>query len=432
MILQECGIFKNLRSESILSATLKSKAKERRSDIKKLESSVKNLESKIEVEHNNKSLLDSYNEEKSKLNQLYNYITEGVILRSKATWYEQGEKNTSYFYYLEKQQKNKSHVRKLNYQGKEISEPKGILHSMYEFYKGKFSKKGEKTLDDCINYLNSVDIPKLPEEVSKEMGNPVTLHEVYKALSSMSNKKSPGNDGLPREFYINFFSLIGEDLVNTLNYSYEKEVMSVTQRQSLITLVQKQGKDICNLKNWRPISLLNVDTKILGKILVSRMKKHLPNLIHCDQSAFVSGRCIGHAVRQIFDIIEYSAKNNKVGLMFRADFESAFDSTDMEFIVATLLKFGFSTEFVKWVKLLYKNAESCLINNGFTTKFFPLQRGTRQGDPLSPYLFLLVVEILASKVRQNPDIKGIKIGNTSILQTIFADDFTFFWRVKYP
>ena len=126
---------------------------------------------------------------------------------------------------------------------------------MYEFYKGKFSKKGEKTLADCTNYLNSVDIPKLPEEVSKEMGNPVTLYEVYKALSSMSNKKSPGNDGLPREFYINFFSLIGEDLVNTLNYSYEKEVMSVTQRQSLITLVQKQGKDIYNLKNWRPISL---------------------------------------------------------------------------------------------------------------------------------------------------------------------------------
>ena len=196
--------------------------------------------------------------------------------------------------------------------------------------------------------------------------------------------------------------------------------------------MQKKGKDICNLKNWRPISLLNVDTNILGKILVSRIKKHLPNLIHCGQSAFVSGRYIGHAVRLISDIIEYSAKNNKVGFMFGADFESAFDSTDMEFIVATLLKFGFSTKFVKWVKLLYKNAESCLINNGFTTKFFNLQRGTRQGDPLSPYLFLLVVEILASKVQQNPDIKGIKIGNTGILQAIFADDFTFFQRVKYP
>ena len=80
------------------------------------------------------------------------------------------------------------------------------------------------------------------------------------------------------------------------------------------------------------------------------MKKHLPNLIHCDQSAFVSGRYIDHAVRQISDIIEYSAINNKVGLMFRADFESALDSSDMEFIVATLIKFGFSAEFVKWVK----------------------------------------------------------------------------------
>ena len=71
------------------------------------------------------------------------------------------------------------------------------------------------------------------------------------------------------------------------------------------------------------------------------MKKYLPNLIHCDQSAFASGRYIGHAVRQISDIIEYTAKNNKVGLMFGADFESAFDSTDMEFIVATLLNLVF-------------------------------------------------------------------------------------------
>ena len=87
------------------------------------------------------------------------------------------------------------------------------------------------------------------------------------------------------------------------------------------------------------------------------MKKHLPNLIHCGQSAFVSGRYIGHAVRQISDIIEYTAKNNKVGLMFRADFESAFDSTDMEFIAATLLKLGFpqnllngSNFFIKMLK----------------------------------------------------------------------------------
>ena len=96
------------------------------------------------------------------------------------------------------------------------------------------------------------------------------------------------------------------------------------------------------------------------------------------------------------------------------------------FLYSVLLKFGFDHNYIRWLKLLYNNAESCVINNGFTTKYFPLERGNRQGGPLSPYLFIMVLEVLASMVRHNDLIQGIKIGDTIIKQCMFADDCTFF------
>ena len=98
------------------------------------------------------------------------------------------------------------------------------------------------------------------------------------------------------------------------------------------------------------------------------------------------------------------------GILFGADFESAFNSVNHIFLYSVLLKFGFDHNYIRWLKLLYNNAKSCVINNGFTTKYFPLERGNRQGDPLYPYLFIMVLEVLASMVRHNDLIQGIKIG----------------------
>ena len=194
--------------------------------------------------------------------------------------------------------------------------------------------------------------------------------------------------------------------------------MSNSQRQTLTTVVENKGKDRSFLENRRPISLVNVDTKIMSKVLATRIKNVLPDIIHHNQSGFVKDRYIGETVRSIFDLMDFTFKENIPGMLIFIDFHKAFDSVEWNYLVTCLEAFRFGPDFIRWVKTLYKNIQSCVINNGRTTGYFALERGVRQGDPLSPYLFVTVVETLAIAIRQNTAIKGISIGKeeTKLLQ----------------
>ena len=175
-------------------------------------------------------------------------------------------------------------------------------------------------------------------------------------------------------------------LQQCLDTCYKERGLTASQKQAVITLT-KPGKDICQLKAWRPISLLNVDYKILSKILATRLNKVLPSLIGEEQSAFVRGRYIGEPLRLISDIITYSEQQNKSGILFAADFEAAFDSIDYQFMLEILKKYGFSEYFVNWISIMHTDPESCVMNDGSSTGYFQLNRGTCQGNPIAPYLF---------------------------------------------
>ena len=166
----------------------------------------------------------------------------------------------------------------------------------------------------------------------------------------------------------------------------------------------------------------------MSKILASRVKKVLNSLIHTSQTAYMEGRYIGENIRLIDDILTYTDEENISGILLAIDFEKAFDSLNWNFIAETLISFGFGPSFLKWFDLLYKDGKSCVINNGFTTPYFNIERGVRQGDPLSPYLFVLGAEILSLAIRQSKNVEGLVIEDVEIKISQFADDTTLFLK----
>ena len=152
-------------------------------------------------------------------------------------------------------------------------------------------------------------------------------------------------------------------MVKTLNYSYDEGELSPSQKQAVITLIEKKDKDKRCIKNGRQISLLNVDLKIASKALTLRIKPVLKNVICHDQTAYIKDGYIEESIRLVQDIIEYVDREEDEAILFSTDIEKAFDSVNYNFIFATLEKCGFGSEFIQWVKTLLKNDQSCVMNN---------------------------------------------------------------------
>ena len=144
----------------------------------------------------------------------------------------------------------------------------------------------------------------------------------------------------------------------------------------------------------------------------------------------MKGRSIFDTVRTIDDVLEYTKQSGQSGILVTIDFEKAFDSLDHRFPLNVLHTFNFGPSFIQWIRTFYSNVSSCVINNGFATNYFSVDRSVRQGDPLSPLLFIFSLEVIACSIRQNDKIQGIKIKNEEVKLNLFADDMTCFLRNK--
>ena len=202
--------------------------------------------------------------------------------------------------------------------------------------------------------------------------------------------------------------------------------LSASQRQAIIRLIEKKDTDKTKIANWRPISLLNVDLKILSKTLANRLKLVLDKIIMSNQTAYVKDRFIGEAGRLLSDIIETTDELRIGAILVTVDFQKAFDSLNHNFIIESCRKFGIPEEMTAWIELLLKNQESCVINSGTTTKYFRLERGARQGDPIAAYLFIIALEMLFIMIKKNDSIKPLELCNSAFLYSAYADDISFF------
>ena len=147
----------------------------------------------------------------------------------------------------------------------------------------------------------------------------------------------------------------------------------------------------------------------LGICNLSKIKEVLPSTIHHNQTEYTKDRYNEETTRLIFDIMDFTLNENISGLMIFIDFHKVFDTLEWDYLYKCLEAFNFGEDFIRWVKTFYKNIESCVLNNGFFSEYFKLERGVRQGDPLPPNLFVLAIETLAVAIRQNSEIKGIVI-----------------------
>ena len=207
-----------------------------------------------------------------------------------------------------------------------------MLVEIHSFYSKLFQRKISKSSSDCNNFLDTLNIPQISEEQKKDCDLDISIKDLENSLFSMYNNKSPGNDGLTAEFYKFFWADLKDALFDSYKYSRIVGELSTSQRQAIIKLIEKKDKDKRYIENWRPISLLNIDTKILSKSIATRLIPVLPSVISSDQTAYVKGRYIGEGIRLISDVLEVSKNLNLPGFILTVDLEKAFDSIDHIFL----------------------------------------------------------------------------------------------------
>ena len=364
---------------------------------------------------------------KTELEALRKKTVDGLIIRARAQNIEEGEQNSKYFSNLEKRNYIEKSIYLLEREDNSVcTDPIQIKEETELFYKKLYSSKEGDLIDvDLDNIIT--DGPKLSDAEKQSLEGEITYKEALSALSNMQNDKSPGSSGFTNEFFKVFWKDIGQFLVRSINEGFRKGRLSVTQRQGVIICIPKEGKEKRFLKNWRPITLLNTSYKIASACIASRIKKVLPTIIHGDQTGFLAGRYIGENVRLIYDTLYHTEKHSIPGQILLVDFLKAFDSVSWSFIEKCLDFFNFGAMLKSWFKTFYSDLLSCVNINGGYTKWFEIQRGCRQGDPCSPYIFLICAEILSLLIRSNKDIKGIKINeDLMLLLSQFADDTSLF------
>ena len=283
----------NIRGQTIKFSSRKKRAKNNL--LKALERRLSNLEN--EYKNNPDPELLHYSDlVKIDIDHIITENTRASILRSKALWHEHGERSSKYFLNLEKRNYNKKTINRLRMSdGNFITGQQHILTTLTQFYKELYTSKCAINLDN--NEFFTTHGPKLNLAARTQINDPIlSMDELHEALKTTKSGKTPGNDGLPAEFYKIFWPKIKNHLFNAINCAYHNGSLSITQRQGIITLLPKKGKDPLELKNWRPITLLNQDYKLAAKVIANRMKLFLEHVINSDQTGFIKNRYIGENI----------------------------------------------------------------------------------------------------------------------------------------
>ncbi len=361
-----------------------------------------------------------------KLDAIYRRRAEGAFIRSRKQWLEKGEQNSSYFFNLEKYHAKSNTINELIINDNKTDDPKIISDFCSTFYKKLYTSNYSE--NDTLLFFNSLQHTSHLNDSDVNICDLQLSHtEISDGINLLKANKSPGTDGLSSEFYKLFSQQLAPFLLQVFNESLLSSTLPASMTQGLINLIPKPQKDPLYIDNWRPICLLNNDYKILALILAKRIKKVLDTLIDETQSGFMPYRHITNNIRLVLDIIDYSHLISDNSFILFLDFFKAFDTVEHNFLFHTLDKFGFGGFFCNAIKTLYNKA-NCSIKLKFgSSPRFAVNRGVRQGCPISPYLFLLAAQLLCDHIKHS-NLQGISIADRTILISQLADDTTLFLR----
>ena len=218
-------------------------------------------------------------------------------------------------------------------------------------------------------------------------------------------------------------------LFETIQYSFVTGQLFRSTIRGTITMIPKKNRDACFIKNLRPITLLNTDYKLIEKVIANRIKPLLQGLIHQDQKGFLSNRRIGSNIRCILDIMDHlEHREREDRVVISIDYEKCFDRVEAQALLGALKFFNFPDNIINWTETIYRNAQSCVTNFGYQSRFFNVTRSIKQGGPCSSYYFLVVVELLAILLRNNQNIESLKLGDLRKLFSQYADDMDIYCK----
>lgn len=361
---------------------------------------------------------------KNTLAELLGVRAQGALVRSRFQSVTLMDAPSKFFFNLERKngQSRLMHTLKTE-SGQELSEPAQIRSYARSFYSSLYDC--ELIPSNLVSNAFFDGLPSVSEESCSEIDNPLTLIEIENALMSMESGKSPGIDGLPMDFYKAFWDCLGEDLLAVLRECLEEGCLPLSCRRAVITLLPKKG-NLQNISNWRPVSLLCSDIKILAKALASRLKKVIGQVVHPDQSYCIPGRSIFDNIAVVRDLWTVSKKLGLNMGLISLDQQKAFDRVEHLYLWSSMESFGFSSHFIKMVRVLYCNIESVLKINGGLSAPFRVKRGVRQGCPMSGMLYSIAIEPLLHRLRT--ELRGVSVPlvNTCFYLSAYADDVSVF------
>jgi len=327
------------------------------------------------------------------LEVLANHDEERWRQKSRALWLKEGDKNTRFFQRLATTHRRYNTIDRLVVRGEEMQEPDEIKSAMIELYSNLYTEN-----EPWRPTFDLTGCPIVTNEENEWLQRPFTETEVLQTIQQCDGDKAPGPDGYTLKFFKACWEILKEDLMQTIHNFHQRGVFEKSFNATLVALISKKPGAV-ELKDFRPISLIGGVYKIISKLITERLKTVIGKLVDEHQMAFLKGRQILDASLLANELVDSRVKQKQPGILCKLDIEKAYDHVNWNFLLKILEDMGFGSRWIKWISFCISSVKFSLIINGNTEGFFQSHRGLRQGDPMSPFLFVLAMEGLNHMLR---------------------------------